>query len=50
MQKMISQKVIDRYSKISATSGGITSLAGVIPGVGTAAACLEVVLLTLLSQ
>ena len=40
MQKMISQKVIDRYSKISATSGGITSLAGVIPGVGTAAAML----------
>jgi len=40
VQKMIAQKVIDRYSKISATSGGITSLAGVIPGVGTAAAML----------
>lgn len=40
LQKMISTKVIDRYSKVSAMSGGITSLAGVIPGVGTVPAII----------
>lgn len=35
-RKIVAEKIIDRYSYLSATSGGITSLAGVIPGVGTA--------------
>jgi hypothetical protein len=32
----VADKIIKRYSKLAATSGGVTSLAGVIPGVGTA--------------
>lgn len=35
-RKMVAEKIIDRYAYLSATSGGVTSLAGVIPGVGTA--------------
>ncbi|WP_186210089.1 hypothetical protein [Burkholderia gladioli] len=36
VKKMVANKIIKRYSKLAATSGGVTSLAGVIPGVGTA--------------
>lgn len=35
-RKMVAEKIIDRYSYLSATSGGVTSLAGIMPGVGTA--------------
>lgn len=38
IQKAVTDKIISRYSKLSATSGAVTSLPGVIPGVGTAAA------------
>lgn len=34
----ISKKIIDRYAKLSAISGGTTALAGVIPGLGTVVA------------
>ena len=34
----VSRKIVERYARLAATSGGITSLAGVIPGVGTAVA------------
>lgn len=36
VQKIVTDKIIQRYSKLAATSGGATSLAGVFPGVGTA--------------
>lgn len=36
IQDLITDKIISRYAKLAATSGGVTSLAGVIPGVGTA--------------
>ncbi|MEI1753188.1 EcsC family protein [Acinetobacter baumannii] len=36
IQKIVAQKIVDRYSKISATSGAATSLASVVPGLGTA--------------
>ncbi|EQB8437098.1 hypothetical protein [Pseudomonas aeruginosa] len=32
----INEKIIDRYSSLAAVSGGTTSLAGIIPGIGTA--------------
>ncbi len=35
---LVANKIIDRYSKLSAISGGTTSLAGVVPGIGTAVA------------
>lgn len=35
-QKIIAQKIIARYSKISATSGAATSLTSIVPGLGTA--------------
>ena len=35
-QKIVAQKIIDRYSKISATSGAATSLTSIVPGLGTA--------------
>jgi uncharacterized protein (DUF697 family) len=38
IQQIVGKKIIGRYSKLSATSGGVTALAGVIPGVGTAVA------------
>lgn len=37
---LISEKIINRYAKMAAVSGGATSLSGVIPGVGTVAAML----------
>jgi hypothetical protein len=37
-QTLVTDKIIARYSKMAAASGGATSLAGVIPGVGTAVA------------
>ncbi len=36
IQKLVVTKIIQRYSKLAATSGGATSLAGVVPGIGTA--------------
>ncbi len=36
--ELVTKKIIDRYSKLSAASGGATALPGVIPGVGTAVA------------
>lgn len=38
VQALVAKKIISRYSKMSATSGGVTALAGVIPGLGTAVA------------
>lgn len=37
VQDIIVDKIISRYSKLAATSGGVTSLSGVIPGIGTVA-------------
>lgn len=37
---LVVKKIINRYSKMAAASGGATSLSGVIPGVGTVAAML----------
>lgn len=34
---LIIDKIISRYAKLSAASGGTTALAGVVPGIGTAA-------------
>lgn len=39
-RKMVAEKIIDRYCYLSATSGVVTSLSGVIPGVGTVASVL----------
>lgn len=36
IKRLVANKIIKRYAKLAATSGGVTSLAGVIPGVGTA--------------
>ncbi|KAA0943728.1 hypothetical protein FQ186_20875 [Pseudomonas sp. ANT_H14] len=38
IQTLVIDKIIERYSKMAAVSGGATSLAGVIPGIGTAVA------------
>ena len=38
IEETVARKIIDRYSKMSATSGGITALTGVVPGIGTALA------------
>lgn len=35
-QKVVAQKIVDRYSKISASSGAATSLTSIVPGIGTA--------------
>jgi hypothetical protein len=40
IKSKVADKIISRYAKLAATSGGATALAGVIPGVGTAAAML----------
>lgn len=40
IQKLVTDKIIQRYSKLAAASGGTTSLAGVIPGLGTAVAAI----------
>lgn len=39
-QEMVADKIIERYAYLSAVSGGVTALAGVVPGVGTAVAML----------
>ena len=36
VRTLVIKKVIGRYSRLAATSGGVTSLAGIVPGVGTA--------------
>lgn len=36
IQKLVTDKIIRRYSKLAATSGTVTALPGVIPGIGTA--------------
>ena len=36
IQKLVTDKIISRYSKLAATSGAATALPGVIPGIGTA--------------
>lgn len=38
IQVLVTDKIIERYSKMAAATGGATSLAGVIPGIGTAVA------------
>jgi hypothetical protein len=37
-QERVVDHLISRYAKLAATSGGVTALAGVVPGVGTAVA------------
>lgn len=39
-QERVADEIISRYAKLAATSGGTTALAGVVPGIGTAAAML----------
>ncbi|QRK06754.1 hypothetical protein JQX13_42915 [Archangium violaceum] len=39
-QERVSDKIIARYAKLSAMSGGATALTGIIPGLGTALAAL----------
>ena len=39
-QERVADKIIARYAKLSAMSGGATALTGVIPGLGTAVAAL----------
>lgn len=36
IQKLVTEKIISRYSKLAATTGAATALPGAIPGVGTA--------------
>ncbi len=36
IRDLVTKKIIQRYSKMAATSGGVTSLAGIVPGIGTA--------------
>lgn len=36
INKIVGKKIISRYCKMSAVSGGTTALAGIVPGVGTA--------------
>ena len=40
INKLVTDKIITRYSKMAAASGAATSLAGVVPGVGTAVAAV----------
>ena len=40
IQKIVTSKIIQRYSKLAATSGAATAVPGAIPGVGTAVAVL----------
>jgi uncharacterized protein (DUF697 family) len=39
-QSWVAEKITSHFAKRSATSGGVTALAGVIPGVGTVAAAI----------
>lgn len=36
IQKLVTDKIIQRYSKLAASSGAVTSIPGAVPGVGTA--------------
>lgn len=36
IQKLVTDKIINRYSKLAATSGAATAIPGAIPGIGTA--------------
>lgn len=38
VQEIVAKKIVRRYSKLAAISGGATALAGVVPGIGTALA------------
>ncbi|AYQ26900.1 MULTISPECIES: hypothetical protein [unclassified Polaromonas] len=40
IQKIVTDKIIQRYSRLAATSGAVSAIPGVVPGVGTAAAVL----------
>lgn len=40
IQSLIIEKIINRYSKLAATSGATTALPGIIPGIGTAVGVL----------
>jgi uncharacterized protein (DUF697 family) len=40
LREAVADKILARYSKLAATSGGATALTGVIPGLGTAVAAL----------
>lgn len=40
IQKVVTDKIISRYSKLAATSGAATAIPGAIPGVGTAVGML----------
>lgn len=40
LQHLIAEAIITRYAKLAGASGGVTALAGVIPGLGTVAAML----------
>jgi len=39
-QERVAEHIVSRYSSLAATAGGITALAGVIPGIGTAVAMI----------
>jgi uncharacterized protein (DUF697 family) len=38
LRQAVGKKIVSRYARLAATAGGVTSLAGVVPGVGTVAA------------
>jgi len=38
LRRIVGKKIVDRYAKLAAASGGVTALAGVVPGIGTVAA------------
>lgn len=38
IDNIVIDKIISRYCKLAAMSGGVTSLAGIVPGIGTAVA------------
>lgn len=40
IEKIVSAKIIKKYAKTSALTGGVTALPGIIPGVGTAVAAI----------
>lgn len=40
IQKIVTNKIIQRYSKLAATSGAATAIPGAIPGIGTAVAMI----------
>jgi uncharacterized protein (DUF697 family) len=38
LRRIVGGKIVNRYAWLAATSGGVTALAGVVPGIGTAVA------------